>query len=113
MLALQGVLELVRNHNISYPDMYDRLYAMFEPEMFVTRYKRRLVHIADVFLSSTYVLQGLTRSLYLKLLKNVKKLMKTDFIIISSSSTTWMQCSYLLTYLSEDLILRALTRKEP
>lgn len=53
MLALQGVLELVRRHNIDYPDMYDRLYAMFEPEMFATRYKRRLMHLADIFLSST------------------------------------------------------------
>ncbi|KOB67007.1 Nucleolar complex protein 4-like protein B, partial [Operophtera brumata] len=53
--------ELVRRHNISYPDMYDRLYAMFEPEMFATRYKRRLMHIADVFLSSTWTSQYLVR----------------------------------------------------
>ncbi|CAG5035041.1 unnamed protein product [Parnassius apollo] len=59
MLALQGVLELVRRHNIDYPDMYDRLYAMFEPEMFATRYKRRLVHLADIFLSSTHLPEGL------------------------------------------------------
>lgn len=59
MLALQGVLELVRRHNIDYPDMYDRLYAMFEPEMFATRYKKRLLHLADVFLSSTHLPEGL------------------------------------------------------
>ncbi|XP_053601930.1 nucleolar complex protein 4 homolog B [Plodia interpunctella] len=59
MLALQGVLELVRRHNIDYPDMYDRLYAMFEPEMFATRYKRRLLHLADVFLSSTHLPESL------------------------------------------------------
>ncbi|XP_045542340.1 nucleolar complex protein 4 homolog B [Papilio machaon] len=59
MLALQGVLELVRRHNISYPDLYDRLYAMFEPEMFATRYKRRLLHLADIFLSSTHLPEGL------------------------------------------------------
>ncbi|CAH2068179.1 unnamed protein product, partial [Iphiclides podalirius] len=59
MLALQGVLELVRRHNIDYPDMYDRLYAMFEPEMFATRYKRRLIHLADIFLSSTHLPEGL------------------------------------------------------
>ncbi|VVD01521.1 unnamed protein product [Leptidea sinapis] len=55
MLALQGVLELVRQHNIEYPELYDRLYAMFEPEMFATRYKKRLIHLADVFLSSTHL----------------------------------------------------------
>ncbi|KAI5631918.1 CBF/Mak21 family domain-containing protein [Phthorimaea operculella] len=55
MLALQGVLELVRRHNIEYPELYDRLYAMFEPEMFATRYKRRLLHLADIFLSSTHI----------------------------------------------------------
>ncbi|CAH0699368.1 unnamed protein product [Spodoptera exigua] len=59
MLALQGVLELVRRHNIDYPDMYDRLYAMFEPEMFATRYKRRLMHLADIFLSSTHLPESL------------------------------------------------------
>ncbi|XP_026323958.1 nucleolar complex protein 4 homolog A isoform X2 [Hyposmocoma kahamanoa] len=59
MLALQGVLELVRRHNIDYPDLYDRLYVMFEPEMFATRYKRRLMHLADIFLSSTHLPEGL------------------------------------------------------
>ncbi|XP_034823962.1 nucleolar complex protein 4 homolog B [Maniola hyperantus] len=59
MLALQGVLELVRRHNIEYPDLYDRLYAMFEPEMFATRYKKRLVHLADIFLSSTHLPESL------------------------------------------------------
>ncbi|KAG6459711.1 hypothetical protein O3G_MSEX011550 [Manduca sexta] len=59
MLALQGVLELVRQHNIDYPDMYDRLYAMFEPEMFATRYKKRLMHLADIFLSSTHLPESL------------------------------------------------------
>ncbi|XP_045504705.1 nucleolar complex protein 4 homolog A [Colias croceus] len=59
MLALQGVLELVRHHNIEYPDIYDRLYAMFEPEMFATRYKRRLLHLADIFLSSTHLPESL------------------------------------------------------
>ncbi|XP_045527665.1 nucleolar complex protein 4 homolog A [Pieris brassicae] len=59
MLGLQGVLELVRHHNISYPDIYDRLYAMFEPEMFATRYKKRLMHLADIFLSSTHLPESL------------------------------------------------------
>ncbi|CAG9783335.1 unnamed protein product [Diatraea saccharalis] len=59
ILALQGVLELVRHHNVSYPDMYDRLYALFEPEMFHTRCKRRLLHLADVFLSSTHLPESL------------------------------------------------------
>ncbi|XP_072935350.1 nucleolar complex protein 4 homolog B [Epargyreus clarus] len=58
ILALQGVLELVRRHNVDYQDIYDRLYAMFEPEMFATRYKSRLLHLADVFLSSTHLPEG-------------------------------------------------------
>ncbi|GBP08221.1 Nucleolar complex protein 4 homolog B [Eumeta japonica] len=59
MLALQGVLELVCHHNIDYPDIYERLYAMFEPEMFATRHKRRLLHLADIFLSSTHLPESL------------------------------------------------------
>ncbi|CAH2989754.1 unnamed protein product [Chilo suppressalis] len=59
ILALQGVLELVRRHNVTYPDMYDRLYALLEPEMFHTRCKRRLLHLTDVFLSSTHLPESL------------------------------------------------------
>lgn len=55
MLALQGVLDLVRKHNIDYPDIYSKLYSMFEPEIFATRYKARLLHLADIFLSSTHL----------------------------------------------------------
>ncbi|XP_063545827.1 nucleolar complex protein 4 homolog [Cydia strobilella] len=55
MIALRGVMELVIEHDIDFPDIYDRLYGMFEPDMFATRSKRRLIHITDVFLSSTRV----------------------------------------------------------
>ncbi|XP_048005760.1 nucleolar complex protein 4 homolog [Leguminivora glycinivorella] len=55
MIALRGIMELVTEHDIDFPDIYDRLYGMFEPDMFATRSKRRLIHIADVFLSSTRV----------------------------------------------------------
>lgn len=36
-----------------YPDIYGKLYTMFEPNIFHTKYKSRLFYLADIFLSST------------------------------------------------------------
>ncbi|XP_063374046.1 nucleolar complex protein 4 homolog isoform X1 [Cydia amplana] len=62
MIALRGIMELVTEHDIDFPDIYDRLYGMFEPDMFATRSKRRLIHITDVFLSSTRVPEAMIAS---------------------------------------------------
>lgn len=52
-LALQGVYVLVKKHNLEYPNIFTKLYSMFEPEIFHTKYKARLFYLSDLFLSST------------------------------------------------------------
>lgn len=41
LLALQGVFTLIQQHNLTYPKLYEKLYSMFEPEIFHTKYKAR------------------------------------------------------------------------
>lgn len=53
VLALKGVYELVTKHNLEYPNIFTKLYAMFEPEIFHTKYKARLFYLSDLFLQST------------------------------------------------------------
>lgn len=59
LLALQGVFTLIQEHNLTYPSIYKKLYSMFEPEIFHTKYKPRLFYLADLFLSSTHLPENL------------------------------------------------------
>ncbi|XP_037935177.1 nucleolar complex protein 4 homolog A-like [Teleopsis dalmanni] len=59
LLALQGIFTLIQKHNITYPNIYEKLYSMFEPEIFHTKYKARLFYLADIFLSSTHLPESL------------------------------------------------------
>ncbi len=40
----------------NYPDFYQKLYALFEPTVFHVKYKARFFFLADLFLSSTWVM---------------------------------------------------------
>ena len=55
LLALNGLWELMQKHNLDYPRFYDKLYALFTPTLFHTRYLARFLRLADLFLSSTYM----------------------------------------------------------
>ncbi|XP_014203424.1 nucleolar complex protein 4 homolog [Copidosoma floridanum] len=59
LLALQGVFILVTKHNLDYPNIFTKLYSMFEPEIFHTKYKARLFYLSDIFLSSTHLPEAL------------------------------------------------------
>lgn len=59
LLALQGVFTLIQQHNLTYPRLYEKLYSMFEPEIFHTKYKSRLFYLADIFLSSSHLPENL------------------------------------------------------
>ncbi|XP_043476919.1 nucleolar complex protein 4 homolog [Leptopilina heterotoma] len=59
LLALQGVFILVTKHNLEYPNIFTKLYSMFEPEIFHTKYKARLFYLSDLFLSSTHLPEAL------------------------------------------------------
>lgn len=55
VLALQGVFMLCQQTNIAYPNIYDKLYSLFQPDIFHAKYKSRLFYLADIFLSSTHL----------------------------------------------------------
>lgn len=59
LLALQGVFILIQHHNLTYPKLYEKLYSMFEPEIFHTKFKARLFFLADIFLSSSHLPENL------------------------------------------------------
>lgn len=59
LLALQGVFTLIQQHNLTYPKLYEKLYSMFEPEIFHTKYKARLFYLADIFLGSSHLPENL------------------------------------------------------
>jgi U3 small nucleolar RNA-associated protein 19 len=53
LLALNGLWELMQKHNLDYPLFYVKLYALFTPTLFHTRYLARFIRLSDLFLSST------------------------------------------------------------
>lgn len=53
LLALQGIFTMMQVHNLDYPNIFTKLYSMFEPEIFHTKFKARLFYLSDLFLSST------------------------------------------------------------
>ncbi|KAH8340286.1 hypothetical protein KR074_000779 [Drosophila pseudoananassae] len=59
LLALQGIFTLMQKQNITYPDVYEKLYNMFYPRMFYNKYKARLFYLADIFLTSTHLPENL------------------------------------------------------
>ncbi|XP_012277960.1 nucleolar complex protein 4 homolog A [Orussus abietinus] len=59
ILALHGVFILVTKYNLEYPNIFMKLYSMFEPEIFHTKYKARLFYLSDLFLSSTHLPEAL------------------------------------------------------
>lgn len=59
LMALQGVFTLIQEHNITYPDIYTKIYFLFDPDIFHTKYKARLFYLTDLFLSSTHLPEAL------------------------------------------------------
>lgn len=59
LLALQGVFTLIQEHNITYPDIYTKIYQLFDQDIFHTKYKARLFYLTDLFMSSTHLPEAL------------------------------------------------------
>nr|ADD38742.1 Nucleolar complex protein 4 homolog [Lepeophtheirus salmonis] len=62
LLALKGVFTLIQKYNLEYPDFYTKLYALFTPELLFAKYKARFFHLADIFLTSSYLPEYLVAS---------------------------------------------------
>ncbi|XP_033229282.1 nucleolar complex protein 4 homolog B [Belonocnema kinseyi] len=82
LLALQGVFILVTKHNLEYPNIFTKLYSMFEPEIFHTKYKARLFYLSDLFLSSTHLPEALVAAFAKRLSRLTLVAPAEDIIII-------------------------------
>ncbi|XP_051154295.1 nucleolar complex protein 4 homolog B [Leptopilina boulardi] len=82
LLALQGVFVLVTKHNLEYPNIFTKLYSMFEPEIFHTKYKARLFYLSDLFLSSTHLPEALVAAFAKRLSRLTLVAPPEDIIII-------------------------------
>ena len=82
LLAFQGIFVLIHKYNMSYPNIYDKLYMMFEPEIFHMKYKPRLFHLADIFLTSTYLPETLVAAFIKRLARLALVAPPQDIIVI-------------------------------
>ncbi|XP_043276228.1 nucleolar complex protein 4 homolog B isoform X2 [Venturia canescens] len=82
LLALQGVFVLVTKHNLEYPNIFTKLYSMFEPEIFHTKYKARLFYLSDLFLSSTHLPEALVAAFAKRLARLTMVAPPEDILII-------------------------------
>ncbi|XP_003461208.1 nucleolar complex protein 4 homolog [Cavia porcellus] len=55
LLALNGLFILIHQHNLEYPDFYQKLYSLLDPSIFHVKYRARFFHLADLFLSSSHL----------------------------------------------------------
>lgn len=55
LLTLLSLWELMKNHNLEYPDFYTKLYALLTPEMMALDYRPRFMRLCELFLSSTHL----------------------------------------------------------
>ncbi|KAL1494411.1 hypothetical protein ABEB36_010014 [Hypothenemus hampei] len=82
LLALQGIFTMIQVHNLDYPNIFSKLYSMFEPEIFHTKYKARLFYLADLFLSSTHLPEMLVAAFAKRLARLALLAPSEDIIII-------------------------------
>lgn len=82
LLALQGIFILIQQHNLTYPNIYEKLYSMFEPEIFHTKFKARLFYLADIFLSSSHLPEALVAAFVKRLARLALIAPPQDIVII-------------------------------
>jgi U3 small nucleolar RNA-associated protein 19 len=82
LLALQGIFTMIKDHNLNYPNIFAKLYSMFEPEIFHTKYKARLFYLSDWFLSSTHLPENLVAAFVKRLARLALIAPSEDVIII-------------------------------
>lgn len=55
ILSLNGLFELIKKYNLDYPNFYEKLYSLFDQDLFHMKYRSRFLRLTDVFLSSTHL----------------------------------------------------------
>ncbi|CAH1104389.1 unnamed protein product [Psylliodes chrysocephalus] len=82
LLALQGIFTMIQVHNLDYPNIFTKLYSMFEPEIFHTKYKARLFYLSDLFMSSTHLPENLVAAFAKRMARLALIAPSEDIIII-------------------------------
>jgi hypothetical protein len=52
VMALNGLFILITSHGLEYPDFYNKLYALLEPSIFVSKHRARFFEVAFLVASS-------------------------------------------------------------
>ncbi|KAJ2161253.1 Maturation and nuclear export of 40S ribosomal subunits interacting protein [Coemansia sp. RSA 552] len=55
LLALNGLFTLITDHNLNYPQFYEKLYALFDRNLFHVKYRARFFRLLDIFLGSSHL----------------------------------------------------------
>ncbi|XP_044252320.1 nucleolar complex protein 4 homolog B [Tribolium madens] len=82
LLALQGIFTMIQVYNLNYPNIFAKLYSMFEPEIFHTKYKARLFYLSDLFLSSTHLPENLVAAFAKRLARLALIAPSEDVVVI-------------------------------
>lgn len=67
ILSLNGLFELIKKYNLDYPNFYEKLYSLFDQDLFHMKYRSRFLRLTDVFLSSTHLPSALIASFLKKM----------------------------------------------
>ncbi|EDX01274.1 nucleolar complex protein 4 homolog B [Drosophila yakuba] len=102
LLALQGIFTLMQKQNITYPDVYEKLYNMFYPRMFYNKYKARLFYLADIFLTSTHLPENLVAAFVKRLARLALQSPTEDAVIMIR-----FVCNLLLRHTGLQKLIRA------
>ncbi|KAJ2358130.1 Maturation and nuclear export of 40S ribosomal subunits interacting protein [Coemansia sp. RSA 2618] len=55
LLALNGLFTLITEHNLNYPQFYEKLYALLDRNLFHTKYRARFFRLLEIFLGSSHL----------------------------------------------------------
>ncbi|KAJ2319059.1 Maturation and nuclear export of 40S ribosomal subunits interacting protein [Coemansia sp. RSA 2704] len=55
LLALNGLFTLISEHNLNYPQFYEKLYALLDRNLFHVKYRARFFRLLEVFLASSHL----------------------------------------------------------
>ena len=55
VLALEGIFVLMVDHGLEYPEFYNQLYSLLDPNCFSTRYRNQLFRLVDASMKSLMV----------------------------------------------------------
>jgi len=55
LLSLNGLWMLMSKHGLDYPQFYERLYNLLEPELFFAEHRSKFFELLDLFMTSTHI----------------------------------------------------------